>query len=112
RDSLLPAAVVQRWVGERETLAAIDSAARTRGRPLAIALTAAEHRDLIPARERVVRGLLLVRAPRTSGVWLREAAAVLDTSAVARYERRYEDDLSSPEPPPAIDPTEQLMFAL
>jgi hypothetical protein len=112
RDSLLPVGVVQRWIGERETLAAIDSAARLRERPFAIALTAAEHRVLIPARERVVRGILLVRAPRATGIWLREAAAVLDTSAVSAYERRFADVLSSPEPAPAIDPTGRLMHAV
>jgi hypothetical protein len=112
RDSLLPPAVAQRWIGERQTLAVIDSAAMRRGRPLALALTATEHRDLIPARERVVRGLLLIRAPRTSGVWLRDAAAVLDTAAVRAYERKFAELLSSPSPAPSIDPTDRLMHAL
>jgi hypothetical protein len=79
---------------------------------LAIALTAAEHRDLIPARERAVRGILLVRAPQTTGVWLREAAAVLDTAATTAYVRRFDGLLSSPEPLPSIDPTDRLMHGL
>lgn len=112
RDSLLPGKAVHRWIGERETLAAIDSAARSRGRPLAIALTAAEHREMIPARERVISGLLLLRAPRTTGVWLREAAAVLDTAAVSAYRRQFAEILSLPEPRPSIDHTERLMHAL
>ncbi|HUF30912.1 MAG TPA: DUF2723 domain-containing protein, partial [Gemmatimonadaceae bacterium] len=49
RDSLLPVRMAGRWYGERETLAAIDSAARLHGRPFALALTASEHRWLIPA---------------------------------------------------------------
>lgn len=112
RDSLLPPSIVRQWAGERGTLAAIDSAARQRGRPLAIALTAAEHRALIPARERAVRGILLVRAPRAGGLWLPEAAAVLDTGAVREFERRFGDILAHPVPGPAIDATERVMHAM
>lgn len=112
RDGLLPEMVVPRWAGERGTLAAIDSAARRQGRPLAIALTAAEHRALIPARERAVRGLLLVRAPGATGIWLQQAAAVLDTAAVRKYEARFKEVLEHPRPGPALDPTERVMHAM
>jgi hypothetical protein len=112
RDSLLPPGAVSRWRGERETLAAIDSAAREADRPLALALTASEHRWLIPARERAIRGVLLVRAPRTGGAWLAEAAAVLDTAAVGAYEARFASVLAAPEPEPSLDPTIRIMQAM
>lgn len=112
RDSLLPERMVTGWRGERETLAAIDSAAQARGRPLGLALTASEHRWLIPARERAVLGVLLARAPRSTGVWIPEAAAVLDTAVLRQYEQRFAVILSSPVPPPALDATPRLMHAL
>jgi hypothetical protein len=112
RDSLLPPGMVTGWRGERETLAAIDSAARAHGRPFGLALTASEHRWLIPARERAVLGVLIVRAPRSTGVWVPEAAAVLDTSVLRQYQQRFAAVLASPAPPPALDVTPRLMHAL
>ena len=112
RDSLLPASAVERWQGERETLAAIDSAARQRQRPLALALTATEHRWLIPARERAMRGVLMVRAASTVGVWLPDAAAVLDTAVVRAYEQRFAATLAAPPPAPGLDPTVRVMHAM
>jgi hypothetical protein len=112
RDSLLPASMVTTWRGERETLAAIDSAAQANGRPFGVALTASEHRWLIPARERAVLGVLLVRAPRSTGVWIPEAAAVLDTAVLRQYRQRFAAVLASPAPPPALDATPRLMHAL
>jgi hypothetical protein len=112
RDSLLPASAVERWQGERETLAAIDSTARQRRRPFALALTATEHRWLIPARERAMRGVLMVRAERTVGIWLPDAAAVLDTAAVRAYEHRFAAALAAPPPAPGLDPTPRVMHAM
>ncbi|HSJ63341.1 MAG TPA: DUF2723 domain-containing protein [Gemmatimonadaceae bacterium] len=112
RDSLLPDTVVARWRGERETLAALDAAARARGRPLALALTATEHRWLIPARERSIRGVVLARVPRATGAWLPEAAAVLDTAAVRAYLARYAEVIAAAPPSPSIDPTPRVMHAM
>ena len=112
RDSLLPPSHVAHWRGERETLAALDSVARLRDRPLALSLTATEHRWLIPARERAVRGVLLLRAPGTTGVWLPDAAAVMDTAVARAYEERYAGVLAAPPPRPSIDPTGRIMHAL
>jgi hypothetical protein len=112
RDSLLPLDFVERWRGEERTLAAIDSAARRHDRPLALSLTATEHRGLIPARERTMRGVLLVRSPSTVGLWLPDAAAVLDTAVVRAYEERFSDVLARPAPSPSLDPTPRVMHAL
>jgi hypothetical protein len=112
RDSLLPPESVVRWRGERETLAAIDSAAEARDRPLALSLTATEHRWLIPARERTVRGVLLVRSRNPAGLWMADAAAVLDTATLREYAPRYAQVLSAPPPAPSIDPTWRIMHAM
>jgi hypothetical protein len=80
--------VVSRWRGEAATLAAVADAAKSAGRPLAVAITARERYRLIPRSRRVLRGLAYVESG-DGGFWSDRVDAYVDTAARADYDRRF-----------------------
>jgi hypothetical protein len=111
RDTLLDASVARSALGDEWSfLHAVGDGARSRGRPVAVALNAGLARaQAVGIDEPLLRGLVLVQASAEEGARVRELPWLVDTATTGRLAAALPTIVSSRD---AIDPTARAFSAL